>query len=65
MDSVKITSDNVRLDQVVNRKYGDLKMFDDVVEANDHITTVIIPKGTIVYLPEKPTKPVQEDDILW
>ena len=65
MDSVKVTSDNVRLDQIVNQYYGDLKMFDAVVAANTHITTVFIAKDTVVQLPEQAIKPTEEDEIPW
>lgn len=64
MNSVKVTTDNVRLDQVAFQYYGNLKNFDEVVGANDHITTVFIPKDEVVYLPEQEITS-EKDDELW
>jgi len=63
MAQFKATEEFNRLDKVVIKHYGDLSMFDDVVNANPHITSTILVVGDDVFLPVIEVKKVEEK--LW
>jgi len=63
MANLVITKPDQRLDQIVFNYYGDLSMFDAVVEANPHITGVILAVDDEVALPTK--TPVKTEETLW
>lgn len=63
MAKLVITKPYQRLDQIVFNYYGDLSMFDAVVEANPHLTGVILAVDDEIALPTK--APVNVEETLW
>ncbi len=63
MNKIVLIEDNQRLDKVVYDYYGDLMMFDAVLEANTHITDTILTKGVTLTMPEQAA--TVEEDKLW
>jgi len=62
-DLFKIMEDGLRLDEVVQSYYGNLAMFDKVLEANLHINQVHLNIGDKLYLP--PVSTAKKVDVLW
>ena len=62
-DAYTVSQDGLRLDEIVVFYYGDLTMFDAVLEANPHLGQTHIPQNTIVYMPKIDIKPAE--DVLW
>ena len=63
MATFKATQELDRLDKIVFKHYGDLSMFDDVVNANPHLTNTILAVDDDVYLPAITIKKAEEK--LW
>ena len=63
MAQYKTTEQINRLDSIVFNHYGDLLMFDAVLNANPHITNTLVGDGVIIELPPIIVKEVEE--ILW
>jgi len=62
-DLFEITQDGLRLDEVVHSYYGNLTMFDKVIEVNPYINRVYLSIGDKVRLP--PVIIVKKADVLW
>lgn len=57
-----------RLDQIVFKHYGTLKVYGEVLEANDHLVKkIILDDGYIVNLPviEVVINPIKKVETLW
>ena len=63
MANLLITKPDQRLDSIVFNYYGDLTMFDTVVDANPHITGVILQVDDTITLPEKAV--INAEETLW
>jgi len=63
MANLLITKPDQRLDSIVFNYYGDLTMFDAVVDANPHITGVALQVDDTITLPEKTV--INAEETLW
>ncbi len=63
MAQFKVTEELNRLDKIVLNHYGDLSMFNEVVNVNPHITSIMLAVDSDVYLPAATTSKVEET--LW
>lgn len=63
MTNIVINNDNQRLDEICVQYYGDLTLFDAVLAANPQITTVHLPAGTVLMMPDVAVQTEQES--LW